>query len=210
MEMVENNQTQHCYGLQDLCCSSLMWVICGASGFLLFLSLTCNILCCARSYRKDNSRKFLPRFRRSFSFKSNEVEDNPVYGNINYIYTGMERQSSGQLVESETGVKAVTQRQICYAKLELASSREQRGRKFTKTQYTEILDMLKGDGAEGKGKLVGPEIRADNTLSRTLPKAPTSQSLDLENSDLYASVRLGRREEKTQSEEYANKESLKI
>ncbi|XP_041035582.1 uncharacterized protein LOC121272835 [Carcharodon carcharias] len=45
-------RNQSCKGLQDLCCSSLMWTIFGATGFFLFLSVTCNILCCARSYRK--------------------------------------------------------------------------------------------------------------------------------------------------------------
>ncbi|XP_067832284.1 signaling threshold-regulating transmembrane adapter 1-like [Heptranchias perlo] len=204
-----NNQTQSCYGFEDLCCSSFMWVICGATGFLLFLSLSCNILCCARSYRKDNSSKFLPRFRRSFSFKSKEVEDNPVYGNINYLYTGMERRSSGQPVEPETGVKAVTRRPICYAKLELPASRDHCGRKFSKTQYSEVLNMFKIN-IEKKGKLGTAETQEDGSLRKTSPESLDGQSVDLEHSELYASVRLARRGDKLPSEEYANKESLKI
>ncbi|XP_078391011.1 uncharacterized protein LOC144672883 [Cetorhinus maximus] len=203
--------TQHnqsCKGLQDLCCSSLMWTIFGATGFLLFLSVTCNILCCARSYRKGHSTKFLPRFRRSFSFKSKEVEDSPVYGNINYICTGMERQSNGQSVEPGTGLKAITPRQICYAKLELPASRDHRGRKLTKTQYTETLNMLKKSRMDRKGQQGASKIQADSSLSRTLPQFQASQ--DLEHSELYASVCLGKREGKGRSEEYANKESLKI
>ncbi|XP_051865089.1 signaling threshold-regulating transmembrane adapter 1-like [Pristis pectinata] len=204
MSMAGSNQTQDCYGLQDLCCSYLMWVICGVTVVLLLVSLSCNIVCYAQSYRRGNPSKFLPNFRRSF--KSEEVEDNPVYGNINYLYTGMERGSIPRSLENERERK----RQICYAKLELPASRDHKGRKLTKTQYTDILNILTSNHKKQtvmEGTL-GP--RKDSSQSNILSPTSNCELLDLGPSDLYASVRLGRREDKVWGEEYVNKESLKI
>ncbi|XP_078061378.1 uncharacterized protein LOC144487199 isoform X1 [Mustelus asterias] len=206
--MVDDQHDQVCSGFQDWCCSTSMWLIFGATGFVLLLSLTGNILSCTRNYRKDHSSKFLPRFRRSFSFRSKEVEDSPVYGNINYIYTGVEQQGDGQPLEPETGRKGIMPRQMCYAKLELASSRDHRGRKLNKTQYAETLDMLKKSRADRKAQQGVPGVPASNSLSRTLPSF--LESGDLEPSELYASVRMAKAEGKAQRLEYVNKESLKI
>ncbi|XP_062891120.1 uncharacterized protein LOC134338887 isoform X1 [Mobula hypostoma] len=200
-----SNQTQDCYGLQDLCCSSLMWVICGATGVLLLVSLSCNIVCYAQSYKRGNSSKFLPHFRRSFSFKPEEVEDNPVYGNINYFYTGMERATTSHSMGKDRERK----RQICYAKLELPASRDQQGRKLSRTQYTDILNMLTRGHEEQQAVDGTLDSRKGSTQSSTLSPTSNSELLDLGSSDLYASVRLGRREGKICGQDYANKETLK-
>ncbi|XP_069785272.1 uncharacterized protein [Narcine bancroftii] len=199
-----SNQTQQCQGLQDLCCSSLMWIICGVSGALLLVSLSCNVLCCAQSYRRGNTSKFLPRFQRSFSFKSEEVEDNPVYGNINYLYTGMERGNIAQTIENDK-----LKRQICYAKLQLAPLGTQQGRNKSKTQYTDIMNVLSSSHVENQAANGNPGPWKDSTQSTSLSPA-NLHLLDLEPSDLYASVRLVERGEKDWRGQYANKESLKI
>ncbi|XP_078286244.1 uncharacterized protein LOC144611032 [Rhinoraja longicauda] len=197
-----SNETQDCYGLHGLCCSSLMWVVCGAAGTLLLLSLSCNIIFCAQSYRRGNTSKFLPHFRRSFSFKSEEVEDNPVYGNINYFYTGVERGSIPQSMSKQREMK----RQVCYAKLELPASRDRQGREQSNTQYTDILNML----AISQASEVSVGTRKDSGHSDLPSPTSNTQLLDLGSSDLYASVRLGRRADRGWREDYANKDSLKI
>ncbi|XP_078061379.1 uncharacterized protein LOC144487199 isoform X2 [Mustelus asterias] len=121
---------------------------------------------------------------------------------------GVEQQGDGQPLEPETGRKGIMPRQMCYAKLELASSRDHRGRKLNKTQYAETLDMLKKSRADRKAQQGVPGVPASNSLSRTLPSF--LESGDLEPSELYASVRMAKAEGKAQRLEYVNKESLKI
>ncbi|XP_060678448.1 uncharacterized protein LOC132809070 [Hemiscyllium ocellatum] len=194
-------------GFHDVCCSTVMWAAFAATGILLILSMSCNILCCTRNYRKDPTSRFLPRLRRSFSFKSKGVEDSPVYGNISYIYNERESQSDGH--GPRTGAKGLTPGHLCYAKLELPSSREQGARSPALTPYSETLPMLKISRAGGAAK---PHRHrgtpGEGSLCRTVPQFPDSATL--ENADLYSSVRAGSPGGRTDHQQYANKATLSI
>ncbi|GCC42752.1 hypothetical protein chiPu_0026653, partial [Chiloscyllium punctatum] len=99
---------------------------------------------------------------------------------------------------------------LCYAKLELPSSREPPVGRPAPTPYSETLPMLKISRAGGAAKQHRQRARGggDGSLSRGSPRLPDGSAR--ENTDLYSSVQVGTQEGRTEHQQYVNKETLKI
>ncbi|KAM3877890.1 uncharacterized protein ACN63O_000455 [Diretmus argenteus] len=110
---------------------------------------------------------FLPRFRRSL--RLTDMEDNPIYGNINYIQT---RVDPLQPPSSPSQQRSQSKNQDCYANLTLKAPKPLSARSSPKIHYSDVVDLM------------GP-LETDREAAGNADTASTI-------SDLYASVQTQR------------------
>ncbi|XP_018554536.1 T-cell receptor-associated transmembrane adapter 1 [Lates calcarifer] len=129
-----------------LCSVNHVWMVFGAIGMVLFISLSWNIFCCVS---KCYSGKGTCRRRRQ---SPRQMEDNPIYGNISYtqtsmtLYTESDRphsslSSSSLRDQHRVNSNSQSKAQDCYANLTLKPPRPQSGRSSPQIQYSDVVQL---------------------------------------------------------------------
>ncbi|XP_078139825.1 uncharacterized protein LOC144539348 [Centroberyx gerrardi] len=167
-----NGSTQKAV-LSVFCGSYELWTLLAVVSVMLVLSLCWNTICCVA--KLCSGTVLLPRVRRSVR----EMEDNPIYGNVNYKVTRVDpvdppisssSQRDQQSVHCDSQSQSKTQ--DCYANLALKPPKPQSGRSSPKIHYSDVVQLLEALEPE-------KEPAGDTDTVSTL-------------SDLYASVQTQR------------------
>ncbi|XP_071373922.1 signaling threshold-regulating transmembrane adapter 1-like [Centroberyx affinis] len=163
--------------LSVFCGSYELWTLLAVVSAMLVLSLCWNIICCVAKLCSGSYKgtDLLPRVRGSVR----EMEDNPIYGNVNYIQTRVDPvdppiSSSSQMDQQSVHCDSQSQSktQDCYANLALKPPLPQSGRSSPKIHYSDVVQLLEALEPE-------KEPAGDTDTVSTL-------------SDLYASVQTQR------------------
>lgn len=108
------------------------------------------------------------------------MEDNPIYGNINFMQTSVAlfaevepAQSSSLRAQQRVSSESQSRNQDCYANLTLKAPRVQSGRSSPQIQYSDVVH------------LEGPTVESDKEDDGNIDAVSTL-------SDLYASVQTQR------------------
>ncbi|KAM8757610.1 uncharacterized protein AB9X84_010387 isoform 1-T1 [Acanthopagrus schlegelii] len=116
-------------------------VLLGVLGALLLLSLFLNIFCCVLRCR--SGKGICPKRKRQRSPR--QMEDNPIYGNISYMQTGMtsltETDPLHSRDQSRVNYDSQSKTQECYANLSLKAPRLQSGRSSPQIQYSDVVHL---------------------------------------------------------------------
>ncbi|XP_069035756.1 signaling threshold-regulating transmembrane adapter 1-like [Lepisosteus oculatus] len=175
-------------GLGSLRGTYQLWILVAVIAAVFILSLCWNVLCCISQYSADGGKKFLPRFRRSFSLKLKDMEDNPIYGNINYTQSRVDPQLNSSDMNNSQTLKGLAQgragRQDCYANLQLKAPKPSSGRSSPQIQYSDVVTLPRVTGA--------------------VEMVPETDTASL-HSDLYASVESERNKALGVNKDYANR-----
>ncbi|XP_041080347.1 uncharacterized protein LOC121297859 [Polyodon spathula] len=195
---INSNCTFCCPGYGAFLGSYQLWVVVAVIGCLLILSLCLNILCYLSQYTTGGGNAFLPRFRRSFSLKLKDMEENPIYGNINYTQGRTEFPLNSSSTNSQQQQKTNPQvdsrrRQDCYANLQLKAPKPQSGRSSPQIQYSDVVTLPRVK--------LGPESGWSQNQEPTHPAEDTTSL----HSDLYASVESERVKAISENKDYANR-----
>ncbi|KAM4587781.1 uncharacterized protein PAE49_002216 [Odontesthes bonariensis] len=127
----------------------VLWIMLG-------LSLFCNILFCVSKFC---SGKGMCRLRAKRSQSSRHMEDNPIYGNINYTQTSVGVYSEANPPPSSLSSLSLrnpprvnpdsqTKNQDSYANLALKAPRVQSGRSSPQIQYSDVVHLEEPAEAE--------------------------------------------------------------
>lgn len=131
-----------CNGTQPndslFCSPSRRLVLFGVISTMLVISLSWNIFCCVSKCRsgKGTCRR-LSKSRMS----PRHMEDNPIYGNINYMGTRVEPPQSSLRDQQRVTSDSQSKPQDCYANLTLKPPRPQSGRSSPQIQYSDVVQL---------------------------------------------------------------------
>ncbi|XP_030276020.1 signaling threshold-regulating transmembrane adapter 1-like [Sparus aurata] len=140
--MTDNATIQKPTAPPDLWCKNpTIHALLGVLGTLLLLSLFWNIFCCVSRCRSGNG--MCPKRKRQRS--SRQMEDNPIYGNISYMQTGLtlltETDPPHSRDQSRVNYDSQSKTQECYANLSLKAPRLQSGRSSPQIQYSDVVHL---------------------------------------------------------------------
>ncbi|TKS71478.1 SHP2-interacting transmembrane adapter protein [Collichthys lucidus] len=117
-----------------------LYLIFGALGTMLLLSLFWNIFCCVS---RCSSGKCQGRNKRRHGPR--QMEENPIYGNISYMQTSMtlftEADPSHSRDQHRPNYASQPKTQDCYANLTLKAPRVQSGRSSPQIQYSDVVHL---------------------------------------------------------------------
>uniref|UniRef100_UPI00398F4D93 T-cell receptor-associated transmembrane adapter 1-like n=1 Tax=Pristiophorus japonicus TaxID=55135 RepID=UPI00398F4D93 len=115
-------------------CSIGVWGLLGITILALMVSLVMNVIYCTAN-RQKAPRPIYRSVKQLQSPVIQEVEDNPIYGNLNK-YFELEGESCYEAMtptnRSGDETKVVIENQMCYASLDLSVERKKRRRKMEK------------------------------------------------------------------------------
>ncbi|GCC24406.1 T-cell receptor-associated transmembrane adapter 1-like [Chiloscyllium punctatum] len=124
-------------------CHIGIWGLLGITALALITSVVVNVIYCTANRQKAPR----PIYRSVEQLQSpviQEVDENPIYGNLNQDYTG-ESCYEAMMPNSRSGddTKMVIDNQMCYASLDLSVERKKRHRKMEKQNLNN--DILEDD-----------------------------------------------------------------
>lgn len=186
--MAEINSTCQQKSLHWDCVPAQFQMILGVLVAVLILSLAWNILCCVS---KCGSEKWRHRLRRRQSQSVRQMEDNPIYGNINYMQTSVTLLTEDNPPHSSlTSSSARNQRRFrsdlqsknhdCYANLTLKGPRLQAGHSCPQIQYSDVVQLQEPLASE---KEDDGNTDAISTLSDLYASVQTQRTKTIDSAD---------------------------